>query len=224
MSGSSRRSPRTSEQPKIASPEPLSSFIPVIQRHPPSDANQQTPPVLSAPSWIGPVSFVATVAASITFIPVAWAFIIGFAVFVCVEAALAKYKSTWYRPTTVLEPVGAYAGRVFDNVGNLVAASFDVAWWLDVVWTFLRHILPLDALWTATVKLITVLITVIFSPVKLVIGFMRRLAQSRNPMLSASLLLALLGIAAVCVVHHKMPWELSYISAMNWRQAISSQQ
>jgi len=168
------------------------------------------PTAVVYPNWIGPVSFLATVAVSIVFVPAAWAFILGFAVFVAVEAGLDKYRSSWYRPTTIIDPVATKAHTAFDNIGTFFGAAFDVAWWLDVLWTFLRRILPLDALWTATVELITVLFKMVSSPIALLVGFARRLVQSRTPVLSITLLLASIFLVATCIVQQKMPWQVVF--------------
>jgi hypothetical protein len=170
---------------------------------------QELPPLtLEIAPWIGPVSFVGTVGVSIWFIPAAWAIIVGFAVFVIVEATLATYKSNWLRPTTILEPTAKLGHRWFDRAGAGVAAAFDIAWWLDILWEFLRRILPLDTLWTATVQLITALFQVATIPFSFIIGIARGLVSSRTPV--ASLLLCLLAIAvvAVSIGYNEPPWRV----------------
>jgi hypothetical protein len=180
------------------------------------DSHDQTTPQLEQlpvggiATWIGPVSFTSTVAFSIWFIPVAWAFFLGFAIFVIVEASLATYKATWLRPSTIIQPVADTGHRWFDRLGAGVAAIFDVVWWLDAFWTFLRRILPLDTLWGATVQLITVIIHLITVPVSFVVGIARGIVNSRNPGLSVILCFLAIALVSHSIYQQIAPWEVVY--------------
>lgn len=161
----------------------------------------------SWPAWMGPISFFATVGISIWFVPWLTSVILGLAVFILVEATLYHYKPTWLRPTTVIEPTADFTKHWFDQIGSWVAAAFDVAWWLDVVWRFLRRVLPLDAIWTATVTLLSALLKLITSPLGILVGFMRRITSSSNPVLSV-IVIGLVGSYTVsCILSGDAPWN-----------------
>lgn len=159
------------------------------------------------PRWIGPTSFVATVLLSLRFVPIAPAFILGFAAFVLVEATMAYLRPQWYRPSTLLKPAAETSERTFQSVGQWLVVIADVGWWVPECWAFLRRILPLDALWRATLDLLQYTAHLAVSPLKVIVGIARGIHGMSNPLVSLTVILLLAASVVQWWRGGPQPWQ-----------------